>query len=60
MSENERERLKTKELRKNSGGILNTVWATAHTGAPSSGCLVNIISILMIIVFIVLVKACSN
>ena len=43
MSEEERERLKAKEQRKNPGGALNNAWAQAHTGAPSSGCLVNIL-----------------
>ena len=41
MSEEERERLKSKEQRKNPVGTLNNAWAQAHTGAPSSGCLVN-------------------
>ena len=60
MSEEEREILKTKELRKNPGGALNSAWATAQTGSPSSGCLVNIISVLIIIVFFMIVRACSN
>ena len=60
MSERERERLKSKELRKNPVGALNNAWAQAHTGAPSSGCLVNIGSILIIVVIILLVRACSN
>ena len=46
MSEEERERLKAKEQRKNPGGALNNAWAQAHTGAPSSGCLVNSVNIL--------------
>lgn len=60
MSEEERERLKVKEQRKNPGGALNNSWAQAHTGAPSSGCLVNIGSIVIIVVIILLVRACSN
>jgi hypothetical protein len=56
MSEEERERLKAKELRKNPGGALNNAWAQAYTGAPSSGCLINIISVLIIL----LVRACSS
>lgn len=60
MSEEERERIKAKEERKNPGGILNNVWARAYTGAPSSGCLVNIISVLIIICFVLVVRACSN
>ncbi|WP_277585148.1 DUF6366 family protein [Psychrobacillus antarcticus] len=60
MSEEERDRLKAKEQRKNPGGALNNAWAQAHTGAPSSGCLVNIGSIIIIVVFILLIRACSN
>ena len=60
MSEEERERLKAKEQRQNPGGALNNTWAQAHTGAPSSGCLVNIGSILIIVVIILLVRSCSN
>ena len=60
MSEEERERLKAKEQRKNPGGALNDAWARAFTGTPSSGCLVNIISVLLIIFIVLLVKACSN
>ena len=52
MSVEERERLKAKEQRKNPGGALNNAWAQAHTGAPSSGCLVNIGSIFIIVVII--------
>ncbi|MFS0820914.1 hypothetical protein [Bacillus sp. 1P02SD] len=60
MSEEERERLKAKEQRKNPGGALNNGWAQAHTGTPSSGCLVNILSIVIIVAGILLVRACSN
>ncbi|MBY0122011.1 hypothetical protein [Bacillus sp. S/N-304-OC-R1] len=60
MSEEERERLKAKEQRKNPGSILNNVWAQAYTGSPSGGCLVNIISVLLIIGFFLLIRACSN
>jgi hypothetical protein len=60
MSEEERERLKAKELRKNPGGALNNAWAQAYTGSPSSGCLVNIISVLIVVGLILLIRACSN
>jgi hypothetical protein len=60
MSEKERERLKLKEQQKNPGAALNNSWAQATTGVPSKGCLVNVISILMIIGFILLVRAYSN
>ncbi|WP_077212463.1 hypothetical protein [Bacillus dakarensis] len=60
MPEEERERLKTKEQRKNPGGALNNAWSQAYTGAPSSGCLVNILSIVIIVAVILLVRACSN
>ncbi|KGR78992.1 DUF6366 family protein [Ureibacillus manganicus] len=60
MSEQERERLKLKEQRKNPGGALNDAWAQAHTGSPSSGCLINVGSIVMIIVFILIVKSCTG
>ena len=60
MSGEERERLKAKEQRKNPGGTLNNAWAQAHTGAPSSGCLVNVLSIVIIVAIILLVRACSN
>ena len=58
--ERERERLKAKEQRKNPGGILNNTWAQATTGAPSGSCLINIVSVVMIIVFVFLIRACSN
>ncbi len=60
MSEEEREKLKYKEQRKNPGGALNNAWAQAFTGAPSSGCLVNVISVIIIVLFILLVRACSK
>jgi hypothetical protein len=60
MSEEERERLKAKELRKNPVGALNNAWTRAYTGAPSSGCLVNIISVVIIIAILLLVRACSS
>ncbi|MEH7126327.1 hypothetical protein V7122_01445 [Bacillus sp. JJ1532] len=59
MSEKERERLKATEQRKNPRGALNNSWAQAHTGVPSSGCLVNLFSVLIIIGFVLLVRACS-
>ena len=60
MSEEERESLKAKEQRKNPGGTLNNTFTQATTGVPSSSCLVNIISILVIVVFGILIRACSN
>nr|WP_106782973.1 DUF6366 family protein [Lysinibacillus timonensis] len=60
MSEEQRERLKLQELRNNPDGILNDALAQANTGAPSSGCLINIGSIVMIILFILIVKSCTN
>ncbi|WP_449443514.1 DUF6366 family protein [Ureibacillus acetophenoni] len=60
MSEKERERLIEKELKRNPGGALNNTWANALTGSPSSGCLINIGSIIIIIIFILIVRACSN
>lgn len=60
MPEEERERLKGKEQRKNSGAILNNTWAQATTGAPSGSCLINIVSVIMIIAFVFLIRACSN
>lgn len=56
----ERERLKQKELRNNPGGALNDAFSQAHTGSPSSSCLINIGSIVMIIVFILIVKSCAG
>lgn len=60
MSEEEREKLKYKEQQKNPGGALNNAWAQAFTGAPSSGCLVNVISVMIIVLFILLVRAFSK
>ncbi|WP_043929807.1 hypothetical protein [Bacillus sp. EB01] len=60
MSEKDRERLKAKEQQKNPGGTFNNALAQAFTGAPSSGCLINIISVLMVLGIILLVRACSN
>lgn len=59
MSEEKRESLKAKEQRRNPGGALNNIWSQAHTGAPSKGCLVNIISIIILVGFVLLVKSCS-
>ena len=60
MSEKERETQPSIEQRKNPGGALNNAWAQAHTGAPSTGCLVNIGSIVIIVAITLLVRACSN
>ncbi|MFD1736357.1 hypothetical protein ACFSCX_07245 [Bacillus salitolerans] len=60
MSKEERERLKAKEQQKNPGGALNNAWAQAITGAPSGGCVVNIISIVLIVGIVLVVRACSN
>ncbi|WP_342598198.1 DUF6366 family protein [Psychrobacillus sp. FSL H8-0483] len=60
MSEEERERLKTKEQRKNPIGTLNNTFAQAITGSPSGGCLLNITSIIMMIIFVLIIRVCSN
>ncbi|RSD28418.1 hypothetical protein [Mesobacillus subterraneus] len=60
MSEKERERLKAKEMLKNPGAALNNAWTQAYTGSPSSGCLVNVVSILIVVGFVLIVRACSN
>ncbi|WP_409305016.1 hypothetical protein [Peribacillus sp. SCS-155] len=60
MSEEERERLKAKELLKQPGVALNSAWSQANTGAPSSGCFVNVFSVLIVVGFVLLVRACSN
>lgn len=60
MSEQERERLKSKEQRKNPGAALNNGWGQAVTGAPGSGCLVNVISILIVVGFFLIIRACSQ
>ncbi|CEG26237.1 DUF6366 family protein [Bacillus sp. B-jedd] len=60
MSEEERERLKAEESRRNPAGAFNDASARAYTGSPSSGCIVNIISVLMIIGIVALVRACSS
>jgi len=60
MSEHERERLKQKEQRKNPGGALNDAMAQAHTGSPSSGCLINIGSVVMVILVILFLKSCGG
>ncbi|GAA0338094.1 hypothetical protein GCM10008967_30470 [Bacillus carboniphilus] len=60
MSEDYRDRLQEKEQQKNPGGTLNNAWARAYTGAPSTGCLVNIVSVILVIIFIAIVRACSN
>ncbi|CAG9609444.1 hypothetical protein [Pseudoneobacillus rhizosphaerae] len=60
MSEEERERLKAKELQKNPVGALNNAWTKAYTGSPSSGCLVNIISVVIVVGLLLLVRGCSS
>ncbi|MBT2680443.1 hypothetical protein J7E38_15640 [Bacillus sp. ISL-35] len=60
MSEENRERLKLKEQQKNPGAALNNTLARAVTGSPGSGCLVNIISILMVLGVVLLIRACSQ
>ncbi|MGD6875118.1 hypothetical protein [Bacillus infantis] len=60
MSEKERERLKAKEQQKNPGAALKNSWAQAMTGAPGKGCLVNVISILIIAGLIILVRGCTS
>ena len=58
MSE-DRERLKAKEELKNPGGTLNNALARAFTGAPGGGCLVNLLSLGLILVLWILFKSCS-
>ncbi|MBU8878670.1 hypothetical protein BGM26_06660 [Bacillus sp. FJAT-29790] len=60
MSKEERERLQAKEQQKNPVGTLNSALSRAITGSPDGGCLVNIISIIIIIVVALLIRACSN
>lgn len=60
MSENQRDELKNKEQRNNPGGALNNTWAQAHTGSPGRGCLVNIASLAIVIVILLIVRACTN
>lgn len=60
MSEKKRERLKLREQRKNPGAALNNGWVQAMTGSPSSGCLVNVISILIVVGVILVIRACSQ
>lgn len=60
MSEKERERLKAKEQRKNPGAALNNALAQAMTGTPGNGCLINVISILMVVGFVLIIRACSQ
>ncbi|CAM4034934.1 hypothetical protein [Mesobacillus thioparans] len=60
MSEENRERLKLKEEQKNPGAVMNNAWARAVTGSPGSGCLVNMISVLMVLGVILLIRACSQ
>ncbi|QED46294.1 hypothetical protein [Cytobacillus dafuensis] len=60
MSKEERERLEAKEQRKNPGGTLNSAMSRAMTGSPDGGCLINILSLIMIIVAVLIVKACSG
>lgn len=60
MSEEKREQLKYKEQRKNPGAALNKAWAQAMTGSPGSGCLVNVMTILIVVGFFLVIRACSQ
>lgn len=60
MSEEKREQLKSKEQQKNPGAALNNGWARAMTGSPGSGCLVNVISILIVVGIFLVIRACSQ
>jgi len=59
MSEKQSE-LKYKEQRSNPGGALNNAWSQAHIGSPGRGCLLNTISIALVIVVLLFVRACAN
>ncbi|MFE8697411.1 hypothetical protein ACFYKT_13795 [Cytobacillus sp. FJAT-53684] len=60
MSKEERERLQAKEQQKNPTGVLNSAITRAMTGSPDGGCLVNLLSIIIIVGIIILFKACAN
>ena len=60
MSREERERLQAKEEKNNPGAALNNALVRGIIGSPDRGCLVNIVSIVMIIAFIFIFRACSN
>ena len=60
MSEEKREQLKAKEQQRNPGAALNNGWARAITGSPGGGCLVNVISILIVVGFFLVIRACSQ
>jgi hypothetical protein len=60
MSEEKRQRLKSKEQRKHPGAALNNAWTQAMTGLPGSGCLVNVISILIVVGVFLVIRACSQ
>ncbi|MGE8207209.1 DUF6366 family protein [Heyndrickxia sp. NPDC080065] len=60
MSKEERERLQAKEQQKNPGGTLNNALARAFIGSPGGGCLINILSAIIILVIILFIRACSG
>ena len=60
MSREQRDKLQSKEQSKNPGAILNNTFARALTGSPDGGCLINLLSIVMILILIFIVKACTN
>ena len=62
MSREERERLRlqAKEEKNNPGGALNNALARGIIGSPDRGCLVNIVSVAMVIAVILLFRACSG
>jgi hypothetical protein len=60
MSEDAKERLERKEQHRNPGGILNDAISRANTGSPTGGCFINLLSVIIIVVFIFLIRSCSN
>ena len=48
MSREQRDKLQSKEQTKNPGAILNNTFARALTGSPDGGCLINLLSIVII------------
>lgn len=60
MSEKQQDELKYKEQRNNPGGAMNNAWSQAHVGSPGRGCLLNLISLAIVIVLLFIVRACTN
>jgi len=53
-------RLQAKEEKNNPGGALNNALARGIIGSPDRGCLVNIVSVVMVVAIILLFRACSG